>query len=79
MFLGATNFVFQYRIVTGQVLGIHRDHELRYYAGTIESGFLDELFRDRPCPLGECDPTAGTPIEVSGGVTTANVDFVLQR
>lgn len=51
----------------------------RYFASTMESGFRDELFDDRPCPIGECDPTAGTPIEVRGGATTTDVDFMLER
>lgn len=51
----------------------------RYFAATVESGFADTLFKGRSCPLGECDPTTGTPIEVSDGATTTDIDFLLQR
>ena len=50
-----------------------------YYATTMESGFLDELYSDRMCPISECDPTDGTPIEVSAGAMTVDVDFHLER
>lgn len=51
----------------------------RYFAATLESGFADELYLGRSCPYGECDPTAGTPIEVRAGAVTGGVDFVLGR
>jgi trk system potassium uptake protein TrkH len=35
MFLGATSFVLQYRVVSGRGRGILKDGELRYYAGAI--------------------------------------------
>jgi len=35
MFLGATSFVLQYRVVRGRGKGMLRDGELRYYAGAI--------------------------------------------
>jgi len=35
MFLGATSFVLQYRVVSGRGKGMLRDGELRYYAGAI--------------------------------------------
>ena len=62
--------------------GRYRIEELpagRYFAATLESGYADELYLGRPCPYGECDPTAGTPIEVRGGAVTGSVDFVLER
>ncbi|MCP4655749.1 MAG: hypothetical protein GY856_10055 [bacterium] len=42
--------------------------------------YLDELYDDLPCPGGApggCDPTTGTPIAVTAGVTTSGVDFAL--
>ncbi len=42
--------------------------------------YLDELYDDLPCPGGApdgCDPTTGTPISVTAGVTTAGVDIDL--
>lgn len=51
----------------------------RYFAATLESGFADELYLGRSCPFEECDPTAGTPIEVHGGAVTSGIDFVLGR
>ena len=51
----------------------------RYFASTLESGFGDQLYRGRSCPFGDCEPTAGTPIEVVVGGVTAGVDFTLER
>ena len=51
----------------------------RYFAATLESGFTDELYRGKACPFGECEPTAGTAIEVLAGGVTAGVDFVLDH
>ena len=51
----------------------------RYFAGTLESGFRDELYSGAPCPFGDCDPTLGTPIEVQVGAVTSGVDFTLTR
>jgi len=49
-----------------------------YYAVTSNySGYLDELYDDLPCFGGGCDPTAGTPISVTDGVTTSGIDFAL--
>ena len=42
-----------------------------------QSRFQDELYDDLPCPLGSCDVTAGTPVPVSFGTTTAGIDFEL--
>ncbi len=42
------------------------------------SSYLRKLYDDIPCPPG-CDPTAGTPIAVTAGATTADIDFTLDR
>ncbi len=42
-------------------------------------GFIGELYEGLPCRLGNCDPTAGTPVQVSDGSTTAGIDFTLTR
>jgi 5-hydroxyisourate hydrolase-like protein (transthyretin family) len=48
-----------------------------YFARTSNSGdYVDELYDDLPCFPG-CDPTAGRPIAVSLGATTAGIDFAL--
>jgi len=36
-----------------------------------------ELYDDLPCSFGSCDPTAGTPVAVSVGSTTAGIDFAV--
>lgn len=40
-------------------------------------GFGDKLYDGRPCRLGNCDPTSGTPIVVVPFSTRRNVDFSL--
>ncbi len=40
--------------------------------------YLAELYDDIVCLPG-CDPTAGTPIEVTPGTTTTGIDFALDR
>jgi Carboxypeptidase regulatory-like domain len=52
-----------------------------YFASTdayYYSEYLDEVYDDLPCVPG-CDPTAGTPIAVVAGATTAGIDFALDR
>ena len=44
-----------------------------YFAIATSSGFEDELYFDLPCEDG-CDPAMGTPVAVTGGLTTT-VDF----
>ncbi|MEM7582461.1 MAG: carboxypeptidase regulatory-like domain-containing protein, partial [Acidobacteriota bacterium] len=44
------------------------------------SDYNDELWDDLPCPGGApegCDPTTGTPIVVTAGTVTSNIDFTL--
>jgi protocatechuate 3,4-dioxygenase beta subunit len=47
------------------------------------SGYVDELYDGIACPGGYpyygCDPTTGTPIAVTVPLTTAGVDFALDR
>jgi len=40
--------------------------------------YAGELYDDIPCDSG-CDPTTGTPVVVTNGTVTENVDFVLIR
>ncbi len=50
-----------------------------YYVRTYNvSGYLDELYEELPCPA-ECDPTTGTPVEVSLNADTQDIDFTLDR
>jgi hypothetical protein len=50
-----------------------------YYASTSNSlGYVDELYDDVSCPSATCTESDGTPITISGGVTTG-VDFALAR
>ena len=41
------------------------------------ANYIDELYDDIPCPLGNCDPTTGTPISVTSGSNTPGIDFAL--
>lgn len=50
-----------------------------YYVSADAADHLDELYDDIPCPLGACDPTSGTPITVTLGSDTLNIDFVLNN
>ncbi len=47
-----------------------------YFVRTDIDGYADERYDDLPCPAG-CDPTSGTPIVVTAGATTSEVDFAL--
>lgn len=50
-----------------------------YYARTESfEGYYDELYNNIPCPSA-CTVTDGTPIIVTGGSTTAGIDFALAR
>jgi hypothetical protein len=52
-----------------------------YFARTwwfLQGGHLDELYDDLPCVGSVCDPLTGTPIPVTQGVTTEEIDFVLE-
>lgn len=40
-------------------------------------GYTDELYDNIPCPDGNCDPLAGTPIPVVTGAETPDIDFQL--
>jgi hypothetical protein len=44
-----------------------------------ERPHLAVLYKGLPCFDRQCDPTGGTPIAVTAGTTTANVDFALPR
>lgn len=48
-----------------------------YYARTINSGFIDQLYNGINC-TGDCDVTTGSPITVTLGTTTGNINFSLQ-
>ncbi len=51
-----------------------------YYARTWNSlGYVEELYNDISCPGGVCTVTAGTPITVTVGTTTAGIDFGLAQ
>ena len=47
-----------------------------YYAEASQIGFQSQLFDGVPC-AGECNPTDGSPILVTAGQTTSNVNFAL--
>jgi protocatechuate 3,4-dioxygenase beta subunit len=52
----------------------------QYFLRTLNfDGFFDELYDNLPCPSSNCDITLGTPIEVTKGQSTSNVNFVLER
>ena len=48
-----------------------------YYARTINSGFIDQIYNGITC-TGTCDVTTGSPITVTLGATTGNINFSLQ-
>lgn len=60
-----------YTITTGLGTGSYRASTLNPY------GYDDELFDDMPCLFSTCDVTAGTPVAVTIGVNTPNIDFGL--
>ena len=41
------------------------------------AGLIDELYNDIPCPDGGCDELDGTPVVVTEGSDTPNIDFAL--
>jgi hypothetical protein len=43
----------------------------------IGQGYVNELYDNIPCPVFQCDVTTGTPIPVTAGATTPNIDFAL--
>lgn len=49
-----------------------------YFAVADRWNYTDVLYDDIACPEG-CDPTIGTPIEVSLGEATEGIDFALER
>ena len=49
-----------------------------YFAVAHRWNYTDVLYDDIACPAG-CDPTIGTPIEVSVGEATEGIDFALDR
>ena len=54
-----------------------------YFAATTNLlGYVDELYDNLSCPGGGnagCDPTTGTPIQVTVGGTVSGIDFVLEQ
>ncbi|MCP4664665.1 MAG: hypothetical protein GY856_55485 [bacterium] len=54
-----------------------------YFVTALSDLYAGELYEDLPCPGGRydlgCDPTTGTPIQVSANATTEGVDFALDR
>jgi hypothetical protein len=48
-----------------------------YYARTASSGFIDKVFDDITCHGNNCAVTTGTPISVTAGATTGNINFEL--
>ena len=41
-------------------------------------GLLKQLYRNVPCPGGVCPTASGTPVVVTAGAVTPNIDFALQ-
>ena len=51
-----------------------------YYAITKNaSGYIDALYNGALCVGGSCNPTVGTPINMTAGVPIAGVNFLLQK
>ena len=51
----------------------------QYYVGAVPFApeHLGELYGGLPCTWGVCDPTQGTPVTVSLGAVTSNIEFEL--
>ncbi len=49
---------------------------LRTWVQPSISGYLDKLYNNLPCQ-DSCDPTSGTPVQVSSGQMTEQIDFSL--
>lgn len=73
---------FHLAVATTDIAGLYTASELPpgdYVASTRnEQGYIDELFDDMPCP-GGCNYFTGTRIPVLDGITTPDVDFVLDE
>jgi hypothetical protein len=48
----------------------------QYFVRATASGYNGEIFDDMPCPPG-CNVTAGTPVSVTAGTVTPDIDFGL--
>jgi hypothetical protein len=48
-----------------------------YYVRAEAFGLVDELYDNRACAGGNCNPTDGTPISVTAPNPTSNINFVL--
>jgi len=48
-----------------------------YYVATDDSRYINQLYDGIPCPAGCTNPTTGTPVAVTNGLTTAGIDFSL--
>ncbi len=46
-----------------------------YFVTFVAPAYVGELFENRSCMSGICDPTAGTPVTVEKGATTGGIDF----
>ena len=67
---------------TSNVSGVYSQTGLppgTYYVRTYNSlGYIDELYDDHSCEPSDCYPyTAGTPVVVTAGTVTPNINFVL--
>lgn len=73
---------FHLAVATTDIAGLYTASELPpgdYVASTRnEQGYIDELFDDMPCP-GGCNYFTGTRIPVFDGITTPDIDFVLDE
>jgi carboxypeptidase family protein len=50
-----------------------------YRATAVAQGHFHQLYQNLPCPAGECDAAAGTPIAVQGGQVEGGIDFALEE
>ncbi len=48
-----------------------------YYVKAACSGYVDELYDDIPCEVGDCTLADGVPVAVTTGGSTAGIDFAL--
>lgn len=75
--LEATSYYSNYAgryVVSGLPNGTHHAVTRDYYG---YGGYIHELYDDIPCPDSNCDVTSGTPIPVTVGEETQNINFAL--
>ena len=64
---------------TGALLPGVTPYFLRINSLGSNAGYQIRLYNNLPCPNGVCTVSSGTPVVVSAGTTTSNIDFALTQ